>query len=911
MKTTHSLYKYALALVLMMTGAQQLLAQDAFYIYRNDGNFDGFFFDEIVRMGYSKTDLDSVEHDVYVVQEIETADSLYRIPLAAIDSIGFQQPEIRMNPKFKNMDELGITPYVTSVHAEGGVYHLGISKTIPSDLLPQIGDVVASWSPSIYGNNGFVVKIREESEPLKWYQDENDQSYYWIADGITELSDVFDQFITVEDIGVDEEGNAVCRRIAGCNPDGTIRRATTGDKEVNLLNISGTFTREWKSGGDSSIGLSAEVGVLLKLRVAYNITWRRLFVKLSRDLVISAKPSLAMSVSKGFDYSIDDFLPLRLPVVIFPATCPIFQTSPIPEWFVRGEGKLEAKLNLPAVQLGFGEDIIVDTDELFPVSYEPRLYPTVQGSVDDALDLGSAEVSLSGYLQTGLKFKADLMTASWFSKIFQGDIGLFLYCGPKIGGQVSYNTSFAENENSTAFYNSLSNSYLHSELISFDLEAKATAAAFWSDPEEKKFFDKNWSFFTDTVRFVPQFDNPEIIVNGKNTSVTIHPKGGRTIGYCTMTVGIYDTDKKLVKTVGDWTYGTNHDEQYYTTDFSLDDLKSGVPYEARTLLTWAGYGPVYTDASTEFYKKVSVDIDDSPLEFDATEDLEKRVRFVTDIDPRGLKVEGNGLVKAVLDTLDKEKGIYEATFTITPNTTPFWDEGEVYIVAGEESVTLKYTQKPCLESIEFNFSSLVNFKMHKTQDTNGETYELDYESDVSSTFSKEKIGNFSNPAITYTLTPIDKDKIKVTASSTIIGDMWNPGTHTYSVEFTMVFKKNDSYDLSYDSGCHHRIFYFDIVDGRFITKNEYSRSDGGYSDQWHSECIQDFACEGCWLSLESQNYVNKKMEFIKTNGDIQSASCDSYYHSTSSGEWGSGYSTETIKGTLNTDGYNYFHISLE
>ena len=70
------------------------MAQDAFYIYRNDGEFDGFFFDDVIRMGYSKIDPQGVEHEEYVIQEIETADSLFRIPLCAIDSIGFQQPEI-------------------------------------------------------------------------------------------------------------------------------------------------------------------------------------------------------------------------------------------------------------------------------------------------------------------------------------------------------------------------------------------------------------------------------------------------------------------------------------------------------------------------------------------------------------------------------------------------------------------------------------------------------------------------------------------------------------------------------------------------------------------------------------------------------------------------------------------------
>ena len=32
----------------------ELWAQEAFYIYRNDGEFNGFFYDDVLRMGYSK-----------------------------------------------------------------------------------------------------------------------------------------------------------------------------------------------------------------------------------------------------------------------------------------------------------------------------------------------------------------------------------------------------------------------------------------------------------------------------------------------------------------------------------------------------------------------------------------------------------------------------------------------------------------------------------------------------------------------------------------------------------------------------------------------------------------------------------------------------------------------------------------
>jgi hypothetical protein len=82
-----SVFYFSLFTLSFFTSSAQ--AQDAFYIYRNDGDFNGFFFDQVKRMGYSKVDFEGVEHDVYVVQEIETEDTLYRIPLAAIDSIGF------------------------------------------------------------------------------------------------------------------------------------------------------------------------------------------------------------------------------------------------------------------------------------------------------------------------------------------------------------------------------------------------------------------------------------------------------------------------------------------------------------------------------------------------------------------------------------------------------------------------------------------------------------------------------------------------------------------------------------------------------------------------------------------------------------------------------------------------------
>ena len=94
--------RYIASLAIMLLAALPMQAQtenQAFYIYQNDGHFDGFFYDEIEKMSFSFLDTLGVEHDEIVSQEIITADSTYRIMLSAIDSIGFVQPEIIYNPQ--------------------------------------------------------------------------------------------------------------------------------------------------------------------------------------------------------------------------------------------------------------------------------------------------------------------------------------------------------------------------------------------------------------------------------------------------------------------------------------------------------------------------------------------------------------------------------------------------------------------------------------------------------------------------------------------------------------------------------------------------------------------------------------------------------------------------------------------
>jgi hypothetical protein len=66
-------------------------AQNVLNIHRTDHVSNIFHFEEINQVQCSRTDLEGVEHDNYVVQEVYTTGGVYRVPLSIIDSVNFVQ----------------------------------------------------------------------------------------------------------------------------------------------------------------------------------------------------------------------------------------------------------------------------------------------------------------------------------------------------------------------------------------------------------------------------------------------------------------------------------------------------------------------------------------------------------------------------------------------------------------------------------------------------------------------------------------------------------------------------------------------------------------------------------------------------------------------------------------------------
>lgn len=143
----------------LLVFALPLKAQQAFYIYRNDGVINTFITTEIDSMTYSCIDVDSVLHDEYVVHEVYTPDSIYRIPIERIDSVGFVTPETVYQPGVTVL-EGDLRSYIVSRDDMTLVF----KSSTPVGILPKVGDKLVSTIGDEIMESAFVGKVAETKQ---------------------------------------------------------------------------------------------------------------------------------------------------------------------------------------------------------------------------------------------------------------------------------------------------------------------------------------------------------------------------------------------------------------------------------------------------------------------------------------------------------------------------------------------------------------------------------------------------------------------------------------------------------------------------------------------------------------------------------------------------------------------------
>ena len=182
-----------LSLLLLAVVASELVAQsDAMYIYRNDGVINAFLKADIDSIRHSALDLDSVMHAENVTQEVWTVDSVYRIPLAVIDSVSFVTPPMVYKEDVTRM-EYNLLDYI--IGADG--LTLKLKPDTPTMIVPVKGDklvLLEGCEALPYGFSGIVSRVETGITSIDVVCE---QAF---------LEDLFDSYCSVS-------------TVYGCNPD--------------------------------------------------------------------------------------------------------------------------------------------------------------------------------------------------------------------------------------------------------------------------------------------------------------------------------------------------------------------------------------------------------------------------------------------------------------------------------------------------------------------------------------------------------------------------------------------------------------------------------------------------------------------------------------------------------------------
>ncbi len=533
--------RYIASLAIMLLAALPMQAQtenQAFYIYQNDGHFNGFFYDEIEKMSFSFLDTLGVEHDEIVSQEIVTADSTYRIMLSAIDSIGFVQPEMKYNPQvhiagqsffYGDFELLSYTDYGEDgefiyfskyiLERTNSYYYDEVNDKMEHWPLPQVGDVFVDFDKENGGQNGWCAKID------RLYYDE-DGYLVGVCKPIDDITDIFQQFVAVEEYGYDDEGQMIRRRVAG-HPELSVgdfpkksSRRAEGTWEGDLFNFSMNSNIPLYASDNLNVNIITAIEGKVHVKSTWNLSlfgnkYINILTKL--NFGVAGGFSIDGSISKTFDTGLGEFG--SIPV---PAACPILCITIGPDVFLRGEAHVNFTAMTPKAKGSFWTQLEIN-------NWVPRMdmgFGTPEGMKEEEKEANdySAKISLNGFVQAGLQFPLTFGSLPTFKKFFNFSAGSKMYLGPKLGAdftidlkEYDWDASVETVFDAASFhamkkrmYTLLLNTKLQLHMLDVDFDVKSKMETALSGVKEATLFSGSASLLPALdLSFVPQFSNCE------------------------------------------------------------------------------------------------------------------------------------------------------------------------------------------------------------------------------------------------------------------------------------------------------------------------------------------------------------------------------------------------------------------
>ena len=655
MKNKLSKYIYAALLTLcaaMPVTAQQ--RQDAMYIFRNDGVFNAFFFDDIERIDFSMVDTLGALHESYVVQEIYALDSVYRIPLSAIDSVSFITPETKYKEGVVKMEE-SLRDYITAVDG----MTLTLSGSTPESLLPVNGTKLSLLEVNDlfpYGFAGEVVSVN------------NSGGGYTVVCDSADLADLF-EFLVIK-VAAEGSNEANVKAVSG-------RRRAEYELEpthIDLAPVEGSLSLTSSFGFTDE--LSADIGASVGYKLKPSIDIRAFLyvgvldgVQFTSTVRAQLDTEMSLDVSGSFTCHID--MPItKIPI---PLGQPFVRVDTDLGFFTEGQGSLNAGYQLNTSSRLYGYTYF--DSSLFGKRELDANVMMLSVSDEWKKITGKATISAGMYLETGvvavskklgkISLRADAgVRASVEAELKKEDFDL-------LGTALPTDKALEAATSKTLIYDIL-NRDASLDMGGFaDVQAIAKLGSWTRSLKREEVFPIHWG---GSGGLVPNF--LEVLAEPDpydDTHCTLSARVGRKTPFPNrLGFNVFDDKGKLVSTL--W-----NSSEYWggePTNFSVSatGLQPGIKYTAMPVTSFLGWD-LPAKPSTEFMTTIEgLKLAKEEVSFEYDETDEKTVNIGTNCTNLEVKFEKEtpwltaAIVKKTLHlscTENTGKDIREATLIVS------------------------------------------------------------------------------------------------------------------------------------------------------------------------------------------------------------------------------------------------------
>lgn len=453
-----------------LSGMAQTIGE-AFYVYRNNGIINGFLPNEVQSIEFSYEDADGNTYDEIVTQIVNTADSVYMIPLAEIDSVSFVTPKTEYRPGVINLSE-ELMPYVVSSSTDP--LSITFSSSTPASLMPSVGDKLVTVDMNEKFPAGFAGEVTAVSDGVVTCQ-------------LVSLEDVFKTFCSVSSTyGYQEGANAsrfVSRRAIDSFGNKDFKLGTfTWSKSAELSrNLFGSDKLALKGGTQLSIGITPSFHVFSTL-IVNAVEGTYFSASITGDMTFEE----SISVYGGIEWS-QDFLDkewVKAPV----APLTFFYVKP--GLFFRAAATVSATATwMQQFTWGTAFDFSTKKRNVVKPTLGGRLASSsfdIEGAIDGSMAIG-------GFIEVGLSIGSSNID----NLSVRGELGAEM-----VGHAVLYNSDVASASRETQVYERFKNSDI--ALNAFVTSAVQAECGPWG---ESKSLPWNLSYNIKTWDVVPTFSN--------------------------------------------------------------------------------------------------------------------------------------------------------------------------------------------------------------------------------------------------------------------------------------------------------------------------------------------------------------------------------------------------------------------